>query len=348
MNPTVIIQNQPHYPTPWGDAVNAINSASWYHGLGIWKAREYSQTLGFWAKTHFNIVLGRHPDKDSTLILYHFLNQNLPQTSATPKLYKEIDMQIAFDYLDANPKANSIGFGTLFDPNKDKIDNSFITQNSCWFTRETVGTGFSHNSPEEAETSRQFVRMPEEDVVDKDAKRIYAITWFFMYRAVDLPIYYVIPNPDMMGVAPSVDTEDKNAPVRFYVTTPHFGSIGDLVFRPTFSKNIAHIAPSKVIAGDEFWVEPFGNGLFSWKYQETVPKTNIKVISNLDWTIDSKSNRVHFKFKPDQEQGYVSIRWNENGVMGLTQTAISLDNLANKCNIMLDVYKNSRYKYTGD
>ena len=347
MKPTVIIQNMPHYPTPWGDAVNAWNSASWYHGLGIWKAKEYAQTLGFWAKTHFNIVLGRVLDKESTLLLYHFASQGIPSNPMAPPLYREIDMQPAIDYLDQNPKANTVAFGTIFDPNNDKINNQYITEQSTWFTRETVGTGFSHNYPEEAETNRRFVRIPSGEIVNNDANRIYAITWFFMYRAVDLPIYYIIPNPDMMGIAPNIDTE-RDEPVRFYVTTPHFGSIGDLVFRPTMSKNIAHLAPAKIVAGDKFWIEPFGNGLFSWRYQEVVPKTNIKVTSNLDWTIDPESNRVYFEFKPDQEQGYVNIRWNENGVMGLVQTGVSLDNLVNKCYIMLDVYKNIRYKYTGD
>jgi hypothetical protein len=347
MKPIVIIQNMPHYPTPWGDAVNAWNTASWYQGLGIWKAKDYLQQLGFWAKTHFNIVLGRVIDKESTLLLYHFASQGMPVNRMAPPLHREIDMQPAFDYLDKNPKANTVAFGTIFNPTNDKLDNNFITQNSCWFARETAGTGFSHNSPAEVEINRRFVKLPDNEVIDNEANKLYAITWFFMYRAVDLPIYYIVPNPDMMGVAPNVDTEG-DEPVRFYVTTPHFGSIGDLVFRPTFSKNIARLAAGKYVTGDEFWVEPFANGLFSWKYNEVVPKTNIKVISNLDWTIDAESNRVHFKFNPDQEQGYVNIRWNENGIMGLTQTAVSLDNLENKCNIMLDVYKNSRYKYTGD
>jgi hypothetical protein len=168
--------------------------------------------------------------------------------------------------------------------------------------------------------------------------------WFFLYRAIDLPLYYIIPNPDMLGVAIRFnDIVDDD--IRYMVTEPHFGTVGDLIFRPQYSKNAVQMTPTKIAAGERFHIDPFRGGVFEWGFKEQVPKVGIKVYSNLEYKRDEHTNRIYFKFNEGQQQGYVNLRWNSNALMDLAQSSHSFDNLQNKCTLTLDVYRNDRYKY---
>jgi hypothetical protein len=168
-----------------------------------------------------------------------------------------------------------------------------------------------------------------------------------MYKAVDLPIYYIIPNPELMGIATNID-QASNEEIRYMGVDAHFGSVGDLIFRPSFSSNALEISPTKVVAGDKFHLTPFERGIFRFSYNETVPKVKIKVHTNLDYTQDELTNKITFEFKPGQETGYINIKWNYLGIMELTQSSRSLDLIENKCRFTFDVYRNSKYKYTED
>jgi hypothetical protein len=345
MKKTVIVQQLPHYPTPWGDIQNAWNVGGFYKGLGIWEARDYYQRLSCFSKNNFNITIGRNKTKESTLTLYHFFKQHLPNRE---RLSIDIDMQTAFDYLDEDPASRSVAFATVFDENTN-VDNQYITNNSRWITRllDSENRLAQNEETIEGHLKSEFVYLPDRSLVKSGSSKVLSIVWFFLYRTGELPIYYLVPNPDLTAISPYFDTEEDEE-VRFWTTEAHFGSIGDIIFRPSMSKNIAYLGNSKIVAGDKFWLKPFGNSIFQWRYQEEVPKVNIKVISNLNWTRDPDSNKVYFEFKDGQEQGYIHIRWNENTVMGLSQTARSLGGLENKCVVTLDVYRNSSYKYTGD
>lgn len=343
MKKTVIIHQIPHYPTPWGDAVNAWNTAGFWKGLGIWESRDYHRRLAFWMKSNFNIFLGRHQQRVNTLILAHFHGQHM---AGPDRLYKEIDLQVAFDYLDEIPNGRTAAFATVFDEDA-QLDHRYITENSTWICRKPSKHLPQTEEEMQQELDRAIVTLPDmEEVKTKDDK-VRTIVWFFIYRTKDLPIYYIIPNPDMMAVSPDMDTEF-DTPVRFWTTQPHYGSIGDIIFRPKFSKNVAILNPSKIVTGDKFWIHPFQNGLFASVYQEEVPKVPVKVTTNLEFKRDPDTNRVYFEFKEGQEQGYVNLRWNEDSLMGLTQSSRSLEDLENKCTVTYDVYRNSGYKYTGD
>jgi len=340
MKKTVFIQNIPHYPTAWGDATASWNLASFFKGMGAWYAKAYQQKLKFWSKQNFNIILDSIPNEPTNLLLRHFM---MSRTPSGTELRKVIDITEGIKYLDAHPSpGKSCAYGVFFDPNHSNFSTEYIVNESAWFTRQPHDYVVEE---EEAEThiKSKFVRLNNLTPITEN-NNIGTIVWFFLYRAIELPIYYLIPNPDMLGVAMNFN-DVVGDDIRYMVTEPHFGTIGDLLFRPQFSRNVVQMSPEKIVAGETFHIDPFKGGVFEWGFQETVPKVSIKITSNLEYKRDDKSNRVYFKFNDNQQQGYVNLRWNTNSLMDFSQSSRSLNNLQNKCTITLDVYRNDRYKY---
>lgn len=342
MKRTVFIQSVPHYPTAWGDATQAWNVASLWKGMGIWSVRSYNQKIRFWTKQNFNIILDVDKENPDSLLLTHFFNQVSAETGSN--LRKPIDLTAAFEYLDADPKKGTCAFGVFFDPQKDKLDSDFIFNESIWFTREPHPTVVNTEQETENALDMKFIDLKTMKPLNVNASDMMSITWFFMYRTDELPIYYIIPNPEMMGIAPDIDAAS-NDNVRYMGITPHFGSVGDWIFRPSYSSNVVELSPTKIVAGDKFHITPFEKGVFRWGFKETVPPVNIKVFSNLDYVKEENSNKIIFTFLPGQEQGYIHLRWNNSTVMDLTQSSRSLDNLENKCQVTFDVYKKDKYRY---
>lgn len=341
MKRTVFIQQIPHYPTPWGDAVASWNLASFMKGMGTWVARAYRQRLKFWSRQNFNIILDIEKDNPNTLLLKHFI---IPTTASGEEMVKRIDMEAAIKYLDENPFNRSIAYGVFFDPNHRDFSTDYIIKNSKWFARPASRSIIQQDEEMEEEVNTPIVGVDTFQPIDKEASGLNCLVWFFVYRAVDLPIYYIIPNPDMLGTTMNfndVNTDD----IRYMAVEPHFGTIGDLIFRPTFSNNVLKMTPGKIVAGEEFDILPFEGGVFGWGFKETVPKVPIKVFSDLEFQRDSDTNTIHFKFNPNQQSGYIHIRWNSNSVMDLAQSSRSMDDIQNKCHITLDVHRNDRYKY---
>jgi hypothetical protein len=342
MKKTVFIQTLPHYPTPWGDATASWNLATFFKGMGTWTAKAYAQKLKFWSRQNFNIIIDIDKNNCSKLILKHFIASG---ATGGQKFVKEIDMQTAFDYLDQDSARRTCAFGVVFDPNAGGFNQEYIIDNSKWLTRQPHELVVEDPQRIEQCLQHKYCYLPDQDVIDENTDNIAAIVWFFVYRAVDLPIYYVIPNPDMLGVAFNFN-DAENEQIRYAATEPHFGTIGDVIFRPSFSSNVIQMTPNKIVGGNEFDITPFRGGIFEWGFKEQVPKVPLKVFTNLQYTRDEHTNRIHFKFNENQETGYIHIRWNSNALMDLAQSSHSFENLQNKCNLTYDVYKNPRYKYT--
>lgn len=343
MKKTVFIQTLPHYPTPWGDATASWNLASFFKGMGTWTARAYSQKLKFWTRQNFNIILDidrKHPDK---ILLKHFM---VPISPSGKDIINVIDMQTAFDYLDQDAQHRTCAFGAFFDPANIRMDHEFIINHSEWFTRSPHELVVQDESQIEEGVQRKFCRLPTNEIITNNDNPA-AIVWFFVYRALDLPIYYVIPNPDLLGVSFNFNDTENNT-VRYMTIDPHFGSIGDVIFRPSFSSNVIQMTPTKITAGEEFDITPFEQGVFQWGFKEKVPPVPLKVLTNLNFVLIPNTNKIHFKFDEHQTSGYVHIRWNSTALMDFAQSSRSLDNLQNKCHITLDVYRHNKYKYHGE
>lgn len=341
MKRTVFIQNIPHYPTAWGDATASWNLASFFKGMGTWYAKLYQQRLKFWSKQNFNIILDSIPNEPTKLLLRHFA---VPKSSSGIELRKIIDITKAMDYLDANSfPGKSCAFGIFFDPSHTNFSTEYVINESVWFTRQPHDYVVEEKEAERHIKSK-IIRLDNLTPIT-ESNNIGTIVWFFLYRAVDLPIYYLIPNPDMLGVAINFNDIEEES-IRYFVTEPHFGSVGDLIFRPSFSRNVVQISPGKIVGGERFYIDPFRGGVFEWGFKEQVPKVAIKVYSNLQYHHDESTNRIYFNFEHDQHQGYINLRWNSNSLMDFSQSSRSLDNLQNKCVLTFDAYRNDRYKYS--
>jgi len=340
MKKTVFIQNIPHYPTAWGDAVASWNLASFFKGMGTWYAKDYQQQLKFWSKQSFNIILDSDRDDASKLVLRHYM---IPKVPGGADLRKSIDLREAFKYLDENPGRRTVAFGVFFDPKQSNFSTEYVINESKWFTREPHDLQVDDESLADHYTHNKFIRLGETEPITNESN-IGTIVWFFLYRAIDLPLYYIIPNPDMLGVAINFN-DIISDDIRYMVTEPHFGTVGDLIFRPKYSRNVVQMTPDKIAAGENFHIDPFRGGVFEWGFKEQVPKVPIKVYSNLEYIRDETTNRIYFKFNEGQQHGYVNMRWNSNALMDFSQSSHSFDNLQNKCTLTLDVYRNDRYKY---
>ena len=338
MKKTVFIQMIPHYPTSWGDATTSWNLAAFVKGLGTWLLRAYTQKLKFWTRQNFNIILDIDPNKPSQIILKNYM--------AGSSMVKVIDMQVAFDYLDKEDEdtfSRTCAFGIFFDPGQTDFSTNTIIKKSEWFYRPPHHICIKKDTDIEQAITTKFKSIETQKDIGEDSN-LNCLVWFFVYRATDLPIYYIIPNPDLLGVAFNFNNIE-NADVRYMTVDPHFGTIGDLIFRPTFSNNVVLMTPEKIVAGQTFHMEPFKGGVFEWKFKENIPKMPIKIFSDIEYKQEEHTNKIIFNFKEGQERGYVHMRWNSNSLLDLSMSSRSFNNLQNKCNITLDVYRNDRHKY---
>jgi len=342
MKRTVFVQNVPHWPTVWGDCLADINLTYLQTGLGLWSIREYYQTLHYWSKNNFNLCLDVVKNDPKFLSLDHFYKKNTGDDNAFNSA--KIDMQMAFDYLDQDPMQRYCIFGLPFEPDNFNVGPDTITDRSNWISRiHKHGSVGSEDEANEVLDSKFFL-LADPSNLHTVSNVLHVVAWFFLWRATDLPIYYLIPNPDLIGVSPTIDATDSDE-IRYHVINPHFGPIGDTVFRPSFSSNVKKLTPQKIVAGDKFHVVPFEDGVFHWHYKEQFPKVPLKISSNLKYERDPETNKITFEFNPGQESGYFQIRWGSGSAWDVVNASPSLDFIENKCKITIDVHKDSRYKY---
>jgi hypothetical protein len=338
MKKTVFIQSLPHFPTPWGDAKNAWNQWSNFKGLGMWQSGEFTHQISSFSNQRYSILIDTHPTDPYKLILQkHGINAN---KFGQINFSTEIDMKVCFDYLDQNPSARTVAFGYHLNP-EDKIPTGDVFNGSSWFTRKVVETATVGDDKFDDHIQAPLVKLPSEESyhaegVDESTDSF--LIWFFVYRAAELPIYYIIPNPDLMGVA--THFEHSRGDVRYRVVDAHFGTIGDLIFRPKFSSDISVMSPNKLFSHkDTFEVYPFEGGIFDWAYKEDVPKVHIKVLTDLKYERDPDTNKLKFTWPDDRKQGFINIRWNSHSVMDLTMSSHDHNFLQNKCQFVYDIYR---------
>lgn len=335
MKKTVLIQSVPHFPTAWGDASNAWNQGSYFTGMAVWHTREFTQKLGIWTKQSYNLIIDKHPEDDYKLVIKKAGSNYDKFQDIT--LSCEVDLRVAFDYLDKNPKTKSCAFGYAckgsLPPSTD------VLENSVWFTRKTLGKSVFDNEDDIIrDVNARLVTLPElEYMSPTDEKVMGTLVWFFIYRTEEVPIYYIIPNPDLMGIAPQIEKSYDD--IRYRVIDAHFGTIGDLIFRPKFSKNVMMLAPNKLLVQEDFEIYPFENGVFGWGYQEEFPKVNIKVTTDLILERNPDNNKLKFKFKEGRDRGFVNLRWNSSSVLDLSMSSHDSNYVQNKCQYTFDVYR---------
>lgn len=338
---TVFIQTIPHYPTAWGDAINSWNIGSYFRGMGSWHAREFTQQLGLWNRQNYNIIVDKHPtDADKLLIR----KAGVPAQIQNGNFCVEVDLKTAFDYLDESPETRTCAFGYFIDADKE-VPTADMFSGCTWFARDQ-GDKKVYKTDEEiqAHTHSKLMFLPSREHVSDDSK-LSSLVWFFIYRSGELPIYYIIPNPDLLGVSKRIE-DVLSSDVRYRMVDQHFGTVGDLIFRPSFSNNVVPLTPSKVMVGDEFEIRPFENGVFSWGFKEDFPKVSIKVVTDLEYVKYPESNRIRFKFSSkEKDRGFVSLRWNTGTLMDISMSSYTYDYVQNKCHVMYDVYRNSSLKF---
>lgn len=337
MKSTVFIQSIPHYPTSWGDATNSWNLGSYFTGMAVWHTKEFTQQLGVWNKQSYNIILDRHPGNDPTKLVIKKAGAEYSQFDHI-KLSADIDMTVGMRHLDQNPRTRAVAFG--YHCKNGAIPSGDVLTESTWITRNILGkTNFEDEEEIAKDVKSRIISLPDcQPLEEPEDRKVQVLVWFYMYRVAELPIYYIIPNPDLMGVSHQIEEVYDN--IRYRVVDAHFGTIGDLILRPKFSTNVGQLTPNKLLVnGDEFEIYPFENGVFSWAYGEQFPKVGIKVTTNLEFERDPESNRLKFKWKDDSKQGFINIRWNSSSVLDLSMSSHDYNFVQNKCQYTYDVYR---------
>lgn len=337
MKNTVFIQSVPHYPTSWGDASNSWNLGSYFTGMGVWQTKEFTQKLGVWNKQSYNIILDRHPGNEPYKLVIKKAGAEYSQFENI-KLSADIDLTVGMKHLEQNPTTRSVAFG--YHCKDSVIPSGDVLTESQWVTRNILGKVNFDNEDEIAkDVKSQIISLPScQPLVEPETRYLPMLVWFYMYRAKEVPIYYIIPNPDLMGISHQIEVAYDT--IRYRVVDPHFGTIGDLILRPKFSNNVGQMAPNKLlVSGDEFQIYPFEGGVFGWGYDEQFPKVGIKVTTDLDFERDPESNRLKFKWKDDSKRGFVNIRWNSTSVLDLSMSSHDYNFVQNKCQYTYDVYR---------
>jgi hypothetical protein len=305
--------------------------------MAVWHTKEFTQKLGVWNKQSYNIILDRHPGNDPNKLVIKKAGSEYSQFENI-KFSADIDLTVGMKHLDQNPRTRSVAFG--YQCKDGMIPSGDVLTESTWITRNILGkTNFENEEEIAKDIKSAIISLPDgQPLVEPEERKVEMLVWFYMYRAAEVPIYYIIPNPDLMGISHQIEANYEK--IRYRVVDPHFGTIGDLILRPKFSHNVGQMTPNKLLVnGDEFEIYPFEGGVFGWGYQEEFPKVNVKVTTDLDFERDPKSNKLKFKWKDDSKQGFINIRWNSSSVLDLSMSSHDYNFVQNKCQYTYDVYR---------
>jgi hypothetical protein len=296
MKPILLFQCGSTQSTPWADVSQTWNSDSQNNGYWITPVDAQSYLFQF-TKQNSNFLFTQSSENDQDFCLVKpFVNQD---SNFGRKVTKVIDTKFIIDWMEKNTE-KSLGFGAFLNDNsQSQVD---ILNDSVYYSRSPWMGGHVYNVQ-----TGEFISSNNKPIVK-------TVTFFYVYRLKDYPVYFFIFNPSVVSFGDKVEFE--NDLFRCRVMDTHMGSFSTQFMTPKMSKN-AYPLEEKwyVVHGDEFTFEPGGLGIFKIGYGIDLDK--IKVSSDLE--IEKlEGNKYKARFKDGQQSAYISLRLNTGNTFDWT------------------------------
>jgi len=289
MKPVVLFSCGNTTPMPWDDITNAWNKTFDNHGWW-YSMKDADSNLFHYKRERSKLVFAKSKDqKKQFVIIKDFVGESNP---AFKDASKDVDMKFIMTWLNQN-KNKSIGFGVPVKDIKGSA-NPDVLKSAIYYTR----TDFPNGHVVDAKNGRD-ITSDEEDVAE-------IITYFYAYRLIDQPIYFIIFNPEMISLSGNVEFTGERAHYR--VIDQHAGSFSNLLLTPKMSKNAFPLDQAwYVVSGDKFTMDV--GKLSSITNAYGIYAQNVKVISDLK-VVHEKSNKYTVQFNKGQTHGFISLRLN--------------------------------------
>lgn len=301
MKPIVFFQCGQTQSTTWLDSVQTWNFIA--DNKGFWMTPKPAQShLYHFEKQDNKILLNKNigyiDDPVDFVITKRFIQ---PGMDMNKSITKGLDIKSIIDWLNDNQE-KSMGYGAFFnDESKQHVD---IIRNSVFYTRSPWMGGHIYDL-----SNNKFI------TDDKNAK-VNTVTWLYAYKLKDLPIYILVFNPSVITLGDNVEFENELA--RYRVMDQHQGNFSRQLLKPKMSKN-AYPLEDKwyVVKGNEFTFDVGALSTIKLSFNETFDHKLIKVVSDLNIEHIGGS-RYKAKFKKNQNNAYISIRFNTGNTFDWT------------------------------
>ena len=287
-----IIQTGGNTSTPWEDAISVANTEL-VPSLGGFNTSDCKYNISFFQTVDNRFTLSKGTDSDFVLDKPYspgnisVLKFNLNDISS------KIDNLMDSD----SPKYagglhRAVLFGCLLE---GTMTNADVVRRSGFFTRQADG---------------KIYDITNNTVIEDEWTNI--IPWFFCYRTDDVPLYFLVVNPNSIQIVSSLDGKHGEHD-HVFVLDSHLKGINSLIFNPKISRN-GHLIDKQIVAsGGNLSVTPFDNW-FTSLYPDFFKDANIKCHSNFKF--EKVGNT--FNFDLTGNVGYIHLRWNAGTVMNTT------------------------------
>ena len=316
MKPVVLFSCGNTTPTPWDDITNAWNKKFDNHGWWYSMADAPSYLYQY-KRDRSKLVFAKSKDlKKQFVIIKEFVGEN---HSSFKDLNREIDMKFIMTWLNTH-KNQSLGFGTMIkDIQGDTTPD--ILKSAIYYTRDNFPDGHIVD----VKNGRQ-ITSDEEDTAQ-------VITYFYAYKLVDQPIYFIIFNPEMIALDGNVEFSNERAHYR--IIDQHAGSFANQLLTPKMSKNAFPLDSNwYVVSGDKFTMDV--GKLSSVTNAYGIYPQAVKVMSDLN-VVHEKGNKYTVYFNEGQTHGFISLRLN-------TGTMFDYSLIGSKNRLIYNIRIDKRFK----
>jgi hypothetical protein len=314
--PLVFFQNGNTFSTPWDDALNSWNGRVVDHGW--WITQDDAQSYLYQFRKQDNKFLFKKNNKhvpmsdgDDFVITKPFIKQD---SVLNGEFTRCVNLHWAIDWLNFEQhKGRSLGCGAFIN---DSVD---LIRDTVYYTREPWKEG-----------GHVINAMTFEPFTTDEKNFANVVTWFYIYKVDNLPIYVIVFNPEQIVFADDIEFENDN--YRYRVMDSHMMDFGTQFLWPKMSKN-AYPLEDKwyVVKGDEFEFDIGALSMLRLVYGEDYPEKFVKVKSDLNIEHIS-GNKYKAKFKKGQQSAYLSLRMNTGTFFDLNFTN-SKNRLVYNCKI---------------
>lgn len=289
MKPVVLFSCGNTTPMPWDDVINAWNKDHDNHGY--WHSMKDSLSFLYqYKRDRSKLVFAKADDvKKQFVIIKEFVGQDKPMFK---DLNREIDMKFIMTWLNENRGAG-LGFGAMIKDLQSSAQPDML-KSAVYYTRDPFPGGHVKNIK-----TGKYITSDEQNVEQ-------VITFFYAYRLMDQPIYFIIFNPDMISLAGNVEFTNDRAHYR--IIDQHAGAFANQLLTPKMSKNAFPLDMNwYAVTGDSFTMDV--GRLSSVTNAYGIYAQNVKVMSDLK-VEHIKGNKYNVSFHKGQTHGYISLRLN--------------------------------------
>lgn len=280
-----LFQTEMGHPDPWDDSINLANVGI-TPGLGISNnAGEFENNIHFFQRVDNRFAISHSLYTDFHLVLKRPYSTHDRDNEIPINLHKIAELLETNTWKLHGVTAKVILFGSII--GDDGTMQKDVISKASYYIRDQeriidLVSGEEYNNPK-------------------------IIPWFFCYKTNDVPLYYLVLNPNSVQCIDNI--EGVYNEIAVYTISNHLKNLSEVIFKPRFSRNAKVIGEHNVlVSGNEFSVKPFSSWFVKQHLPDFFKEAKVKVDTNFqyEWQEDGslKINTLN------KNKGYLVLRWN--------------------------------------